>query len=133
MRLPTFPWNRPAPVEVAPEARTVLAMPPRPFVDTDLLGNHGLRLRMWCQVGGLLAIITGTGPDGLVEVTLQKSDGTTQMELNDQDQAVPAVRLVPAHTIERATIEMIPASRHPDVDHETHLRSFGYLSASEIA
>lgn len=103
----------------------------RPFINTDLLDANGLRVNMWCQVDGVLGIITGARIDGLLEVTLQKQDGTTLMELNEQDQAVPAVRVFEPAAVARATIEQIPASRHPDVDHETHLRSFGYRSASE--
>lgn len=129
MKTPFFPWNRqPAP---SPAARTIMVDTARPFINTHALGNAGLRMGMWVQTDGQLGIVTGARIDGLVEVTLQKPDGFTLMELNEQDQAVPAVRVLDPANVEKAFIDQIPASRHPDVDHDEHLRKFGHITAKE--
>lgn len=115
----------------APAGRTFV-VPPRPFINTHALDAAGLRRGMWAKstMGHGLAIITGARIDGMAEITLQKQNGTTLMELDEQDQAVPAVRVVEMSTLRMAYIEEIPESRHEGAD---HLRSFGYISASEVA
>ena len=112
--------------DLAPAQR--LVVPPRPFVNTQALDEAGLRRGMWVMSSDGLAIITGARIDGLGEITLQKADGTTRMELDENDRAVPAVRVVDLSTISMARFEEIPASRHEGA---AHLRSFGYVNASE--
>jgi hypothetical protein len=117
----------PEPAAVAPQ--TVVAIPRRPFINTEALDAAGLRMNMWVMAGQDLGILTGCRIDGLAEVTLQKPDGTTRMELDAKDQAVPAVRVVERAGLRHARIEEIPESRHEGAD---QLRSFGYISASEV-
>lgn len=106
-----------------------MIVPPRAFVNNAALDAAGLRRGMHAMSEAYgYAIITGARIDGLAEITLQKPDGTTRMELDENDKAVPAVRLVPMDTLRMARIEEIPASRHEGAD---HLRSFGYVNASE--
>lgn len=116
------------PVENSEAGRTLVVPSERPFVNTYALDNAGLRRGMWVMSGAGLAIITGARLDGLAEITLQKPDGATRMELSEQDQAVAAVRVVDMTTLRAAHIEEIPDSRH---EGEDHLRGFGYISASE--
>lgn len=117
------------PAPVAPAAPVQrLVVPPRAFVNKQALDAAGLRRGMWVMSCHGLGIITGADLDGLATITLQKNDGTTRMELDEKDRAVPAVRLVTMNQMRIATIEEIPESRHEGAD---HLRSFGYINKSE--
>lgn len=114
----------PAPV---PQSLHVDVAALRPFVNKPALVDAGLRRGMWVMSASGLAIITGARADGLADITLQKPDGLTMMELVN-DQAVAAVRIVAMDDLRAAHIEEIPDTRHEGAD---HLRSFGYISASE--
>lgn len=113
-----------------PDARSVAIQLARPFINTHALDAAGLRRGMHVMSAHGYAILTGARIDGLAEITLQKADGTTRMELDEQDKAVPAVRVVEMAGLRAAHIEEIPESRHQGAD---HLRQFGYISASEAA
>lgn len=119
---PSIPEPASAPVE--------FIVPPRPYVNQQVLDAAGARIGMWVVHEGHVGILTGCGADGVAQVTLQKADGTTLMELDDQDKAVPAVRQADAATLRAAYIEEIPAARH---EGEAHLRRFGYVSEGEAA
>lgn len=113
-----------------PAARFVVIPVERPFVNRPALDAAGLRRGQWVMSPDGVGIITGARIDGLAEVTLQKQDGTTLMELSADDKAIPAVRMATMDSLRAATIEEIPGTRHEGAD---HLRSFGYVSASEAA
>lgn len=108
--------------------RTHAATPERPFVNLHALNAAGLRRGQWVMSASGIGILTGARIDGLAEVTLQKPDGTTRMELDEDDKAVPAVRLTDMANLRAAFIEEIPDARHEGAE---HLRSFGYINASE--
>lgn len=109
-------------------ARSVEIVLARPFVNVRALDAAGLRIGMWVTTSNGVGILTGCRIDGLGEVTLAKPDGTTKMELNSDDKAVPAVCCRALVDLRAAFIEEIPASRH---EGEDHLRGFGYVNASE--
>jgi hypothetical protein len=110
------------------EARSIAIALARPFVNTRALAAAGLRRGMWVMSAAGIAILTGARIDGMAEVTLIKPDGTTRMELDENDQAVPAVRIADMDALRAAFIEEIPETRHEGAD---HLRRLGYISASE--
>jgi hypothetical protein len=124
----------PSPIAVLPDRSSTvvqqLVVPPRAVVNTPALDAAGLRRGMWVISCMGLAILTGARLDGLAEITLQKADGMTMMELDATDKAVPAVRIIAMNQMRAAHIEEIPDTRHEGAD---HLRSFGYISASEVA
>lgn len=123
--------NRPAPIATSGQpdpAAQSFVVPDRPFVNTHALDVAGLRRGMHVMSAQGYAILTGARLDGLAEITLQKPDGTTRMELDAHDRAVPAVRVVEMASLRAAHIEEIPESRHEGAH---HLRRFGYISASE--
>lgn len=120
----------PTVIEEAPAPRAHVAAPRREFVNVEVLDASALRMNMWAMYGGQLAIVTGCKADGQVEITLQKEDGTTLVELDDKDKAINAVRLVEPGSLRHARIEEIPAWRFQGED---HIRSFGYISQSEVA
>lgn len=119
-------------VVVAPdlaEARVHIAAPEREYVNIEMLDASALRMNMWVIYGDQLAIVTGCDAAGMVRIALQKDDGTALVELDEKDRAVNAVRSVEPASLRHARIEEIPAWRH---EGEDHLRSFGYISASEV-
>lgn len=121
-----FDRFRQAPAEPLPQSLQVELA--RPFVNLHALDAAGLRRGQWVMSASGIGILTGARIDGMAEVTLIKPDGSTRMELDDKDQAVPAVRVIDMGTLRAAHIEEIPDTRHEGAD---HLRSFGYISASE--
>jgi hypothetical protein len=116
------------PEAAEPNARAHIAVPDRPFINRPALDAVGLRRGQWVVCADGIGILTGARIDGLAEVTLQKPDGTTRMELDETDKAVPAVRVADMATLRAAHIEEIPDTRHEGAD---HLRGLGYISASE--
>lgn len=115
-------------VVVDPDARSFVVAPDRPFINLPAIGAAGLRRGQWVVCADGVGILTGARLDGMGEVTLQKDDGYTRMELDANDKAVPAVRVVDMSTLRAARIEEIAAWRHEGDD---HVRSLGYISTSE--
>jgi hypothetical protein len=135
------------------EPRSIAIALTRPFINKPALDAAGLRRGQWVVCADGIGILTACGDvvieeavysddeqeDGTVDlikpeviglratVTLVKPDGTTLVELL-HDKAVPALRIVEIETLRAAYIEEIPDTRHEGAD---HLRSFGYISASE--
>lgn len=100
----------------------------RPFIDRPALSSAGLRNGMWVMTGEGVGIITGCRLGGVSEVTLAKADGTTRMQLDADDKAVPHVVLGDVATIRQATADEIPASRrHPEVE---KMAAMGYTGAA---
>jgi hypothetical protein len=123
----------PGPAPTPPEPTAAPAefiVPPRPYVNQQALETAGARIGMWVVHDGQLGILTGCGADGVATVTLQKADGTTLMELDASDNAVPATRHADLSSLRAAYIEEVPASRH---EGEAHLREFGYIGQEEAA
>ncbi len=112
----------------APAPRVFAVPVIRPFINTPALDAAGLRKGMWVMGMAGLGILTGCRIDGLGEVTLQKPDGTTRMELDENDKAVPMVHTCELDTLRAAYIDEIPESRYEDAD---QLRALGYITASE--
>lgn len=89
------------------------------------------RTRMWVTIPtGEVGILTGL-TETHAAVTVTKPDGTNQMVIVG-DKAVPLVKVLLLGEIRPAYIDEIPA-RQSDVDHDTHMRTFGYIHSSEAA
>jgi hypothetical protein len=121
-------------VATDPNARTLVVPAEQPFLNVAALKAAGRQKAEWVMTpSNGLGILTGCGIDGRGEVTLVKDDGTNKMMLDAQDKAVPFVVTVDLADLRRAYIDEIPACRHPDVDHEEHLRAFGFILSTEAA
>lgn len=124
--------TEPDPFPTAPDGNEPvqsIVVPASPFVHLGAIAAASLRQGMWVltkddQVG----ILTGCRLDTTAEVTLIKPDGTTQMVLDANDRAVPAIVLCALSDLRPACVEDIPKSRHDGAD---HLRSFGYKMRGE--
>lgn len=129
-RTPPAPPPEPLFKAPAPElARTVEAVHRRAFINVQALDASALRMNMWVMYGEQLAIVTGCDAAGQVEIALQKDDGFALVELDAKDKAVNAVHTVEPGSLRHARIEEIPSWRF---EGEDHIRSFGYISASEV-
>lgn len=128
--------GRDAPGVVAPDpvARTMVVPVEQPFINVAALKDAGRQIAEWVMTpANGLGILTGCGIDGKAEVTLIKEDGNTKMMLDANDQPIPMVIGADLLSLRRAYLDEVPASRHPDVDHESHMRSFGFIHSSEAA
>lgn len=127
-------WGRDAPGVVAPDpsARTMVVPVERPFVNVAALKDAGRQMAEWVMTpSNGLGILTGCGIDGKAEVTLIKENGNTKMMLDANDQPIPMVISAGLPSLRRAYLDEVPAARHPDVDHESHMRSLGFIHSSE--
>jgi hypothetical protein len=98
-----------------------LVVPQRSGIHHATLADAGLRSGMWVAPAdnselvalgtGIVGILTGCTSEGVAEVTLVKPDGTTQMALGDNDQAVPATLSVPVDSLRQAYLDEIPEPR----------------------
>lgn len=131
--LDTLMGRTPTPV-IDPNARTLVIPVERPFINMAALKASGRQNAEWVMTpSNGLGIISGCGIDGRAEVTLVKEDGKTKMMLDADDKPVPMVINVDLPDLRRAYLDEVPASRHPDVDHEAHMRSYGFIHSSEAA
>lgn len=116
----------------AAEVRAVVVPASAARINTAAIEAAGRTLREWVMTpANGVGILTGCGADGLGEVTIIKGDGTTHMVIDADDKAVPLVVPVDLAVLRRAYIDEVPACRHPDVDHDAHMRSFGFIHSSE--
>jgi hypothetical protein len=105
----------------------------RQYANRVALNAVGLDIRHWAMTDAGVGIIVGCDIDGMVDVTLVKPDGTTKMTLNDWDQPMPMTVRKQLSEIRRAYLDEVPAARHPDRNHEAHMRLHGYRHSSETA
>jgi hypothetical protein len=112
----------------APSAEGVIAVPRRAVLDKQALTAAELRPGMWVRLkDASIGILTGCSAEGVAEVTRIKPDGSTLMELGENDQAVPAIVLARAQDLKQADIEDIPEQRRPPFE---SLYALGYQHRS---
>lgn len=120
----TPPAPAPALILASDPVATIVAEPQRPFINTRALERAGKRPGMWViNSANEVGILTGCRLDGLGEVTLQRADGCTMMELDEHDKAVPVVRVTDLDALRQADIEEIPHFRRGD---DKALLAMGY-------
>lgn len=82
---------------------------------------ENIRKGMWVTVGSSVGIVTDISSD--IEVTHVKQDGTTLLELDNNNHVIPVVTVCLPSQVTKAKISEIPKSRY---ESKEQLVSLGY-------